>query len=135
MLESRYRALDLEPISAEDCYLAILELTSTIKEDQRVYQVIVENDRGSDRRVLMLRVTEPGQVRHCIIFPSVVQSDHQKFPTKQKCVQKLQIPLVIGAVAGFTVLSVLIMGLVCFLRYDRCCIARGPVPDLQQVRW
>lgn len=46
-----------------------------------------------------------------------------------------QIPLVIGAVAGFTVLSVLIMGFVCFLRSDRCCVARNTVPALQQVHW
>ncbi|XP_020282906.1 hemicentin-2-like isoform X2 [Pseudomyrmex gracilis] len=105
VLEPRYRALDLEPLASEDCYLAILELTTTVKEDQRLYHVIVENDRGSDRRVLMLRVDEPGQI-----------------------------PLVIGAVAGFTVLAVLIMGFVCFLRSDsRCCVARNTVPTLQQV--
>jgi len=62
VLESRYRALDLEPLASEDCYIAILELTSTVKEDQRLYHVIVENDRGSDRRALMLKVDEPGQV-------------------------------------------------------------------------
>ncbi|XP_043682596.1 hemicentin-1 isoform X1 [Vespula pensylvanica] len=104
VLESRYRALDLEPLASEDCYVAILELTSTVKEDQRLYHVIVENDRGSDRRALMLRVDEPGQI-----------------------------PLVIGAVAGFTVLSVLIMGFVCFLRSDRCCTSRNTAPALQQV--
>ncbi|EGI70716.1 hypothetical protein G5I_00509 [Acromyrmex echinatior] len=104
VLEPRYRALDLEPLPSEDCYIAILELTSTVKEDQRLYHVIVENDRGSDRRALMLKVDEPGQI-----------------------------PLVIGAVAGFTVLSVLIMGFVCFLRSDRCCVARNTVPALQQV--
>ncbi|CAL7946544.1 unnamed protein product [Xylocopa violacea] len=104
VLESRYRALDLEPLALEDCYVAVLELTSTVKEDQRLYHVIVENDRGSDRRSLMLRVDEPGQI-----------------------------PLVIGAVAGFTVLSVLVMGFVCFLRSDRCCVARNTVPALQQV--
>ncbi|XP_011345495.1 kin of IRRE-like protein 2 isoform X2 [Ooceraea biroi] len=104
VLESRYRALDLEPLASEDCYVAILELTSTVKEDQRLYHVIVENERGSDRRALMLKVNEPGQI-----------------------------PLVIGAVAGFTVLSVLIMGFVCFLRSDRCCVARNTVPALQQV--
>ncbi|XP_011869141.1 PREDICTED: kin of IRRE-like protein 2 isoform X2 [Vollenhovia emeryi] len=104
VLEPRYRALDLEPLASEDCYIAILELTSTVKEDQRLYHVIVENDRGSDRRALMLKVDEPGQI-----------------------------PLVIGAVAGFTVLSVLIMGFVCFLRSDRCCVARNAVPALQQV--
>ncbi|XP_012343725.1 neural cell adhesion molecule 1-like isoform X2 [Apis florea] len=104
VLESRYRALDLEPLAVEDCYIAVLELTSTVKEDQRLYHVIVENDRGSDRRALMLRVDEPGQI-----------------------------PLVIGAVAGFTVLSVLVMGFVCFLRSDRCCVARNTVPALQQV--
>ncbi|XP_039307870.1 hemicentin-1 isoform X7 [Solenopsis invicta] len=104
VLEPRYRALDLEPLASEDCYIAILELTSTVKEDQRLYHVIVENDRGSDRRALMLKVDEPGQI-----------------------------PLVIGAVAGFTVLSVLIMGFVCFLRSDRCCVARNTVPALQQV--
>lgn len=54
--------MDLEPLEVEDCYIAVLELTSTVKEDQRVYHVIVENDRGSDRRALMLRVDEPGQV-------------------------------------------------------------------------
>ncbi|KAI4477413.1 hypothetical protein M0804_012799 [Polistes exclamans] len=104
VLESRYRALDLEPLASADCYVAILELTSTIKEDQRLYTVIVENDRGSDRRTLMLRVDEPGQT-----------------------------PLIIGAVGGFTVLSVLIMGFVCFLRSDRCCTARNTAPALQQV--
>jgi len=62
VLESRYRALDLEPLASEDCYVAILELTSTVKEDQRLYHVIVENERGSDRRALMLKVDEPGQV-------------------------------------------------------------------------
>lgn len=62
VLESRYRALDLEPLAVEDCYTAVLELTSTVKEDQRLYHVIVENDRGSDRRALMLKVDEPGQV-------------------------------------------------------------------------
>lgn len=62
VLESRYRALDLEPLAVEDCYIAVLELTSTVKEDQRLYHVIVENDRGSDRRALMLKVDEPGQV-------------------------------------------------------------------------
>lgn len=62
VLESRYRALDLEPLAVEDCYIAVLEVTSTVKEDQRLYHVIVENDRGSDRRALMLRVDEPGQV-------------------------------------------------------------------------
>ncbi|XP_076391602.1 kin of IRRE-like protein 3 isoform X3 [Megachile rotundata] len=103
-LQPRYRALDLEPLAVEDCYAAVLELSSTVKEDQRLYHVIVENDRGSDRRALMLRVDEPGQI-----------------------------PLVIGAVAGFTVLSVLIMGFVCFLRSDRCCVARNTVPALQQV--
>ncbi|KYN35193.1 Kin of IRRE-like protein 3 [Trachymyrmex septentrionalis] len=106
VLEPRYRALDLEPLASEDCYIAILELTSTVKEDQRLYHVIVENDRGSDRRALMLKVDEPGQI-----------------------------PLVIGAVAGFTVLSILIMGFVCFLRSDRCCVARNTVPALQQVHW
>lgn len=64
MLESRYRALDLEPLPLEDCFVATLELTSTVKEDQRLYYVIVENDRGSDRRTLMLRVDEPGQVNY-----------------------------------------------------------------------
>lgn len=62
VLEPRYRALDLEPLASEDCYIAILELTSTVKEDQRLYHVIVENDRGSDRRALLLKVDEPGQV-------------------------------------------------------------------------
>ncbi|XP_043488099.1 hemicentin-1 isoform X1 [Polistes fuscatus] len=104
ILESRYRALDLEPLASADCYVAILELTSTIKEDQRLYTVIVENDRGSDRRTLMLRVDEPGQT-----------------------------PLIIGAVGGFTVLSVLIMGFICFLRSDRCCTTRNTAPALQQV--
>ncbi|XP_057318391.1 kin of IRRE-like protein 2 isoform X1 [Microplitis mediator] len=104
VLESRYRALDLEPLPSEDCFIATLELTSTVKEDQRLYYVIVENDRGSDRRTLMLRVDEPGQI-----------------------------PLVIGAVAGFTVLSVLIMGFICFLRSDRCCVSRNTGPTLQQV--
>lgn len=33
-----------------------------MKEDQRLYHVIVENERGSDRRALMLKVDEPGQV-------------------------------------------------------------------------
>lgn len=65
-LESRYRALDLEPIMTEDCYLATLELTKTTKEDQRLYRLIVENDRGSDRRALMLRVDEPGQVNYTV---------------------------------------------------------------------
>lgn len=54
--------MDLEPLAVEDCYTAVLELTSTVKEDQRLYHVIVENERGSDRRSLMLRVDEPGQV-------------------------------------------------------------------------
>lgn len=63
-MESRYRALDLEPLTTEDCYLATLELVSTMKSDQRSYHVIVENDRGSDRRSLLLRVDEPGQVNH-----------------------------------------------------------------------
>jgi len=67
VLESRYRALDLEPLASEDCYIAILELTSTVKEDQRLYHVIVENDRGSDRRALMLKVDEPGQVNFTIV--------------------------------------------------------------------
>lgn len=66
VLESRYRALDLEPLPLEDCFKAILELTSTVKEDQRLYYVIVENDRGSDRRALMLRVDEPGQVMNLL---------------------------------------------------------------------
>jgi hypothetical protein len=68
VLESRYRALDLEPLASEDCYIAILELTSTVKEDQRLYHVIVENDRGSDRRALMLKVDEPGQVNFTIVM-------------------------------------------------------------------
>lgn len=68
VLESRYRALDLEPLASEDCYIAILELTSTVKEDQRLYHVIVENDRGSDRRALMLKVDEPGQVNLTIVM-------------------------------------------------------------------
>ncbi|XP_044016181.1 kin of IRRE-like protein 2 isoform X2 [Aphidius gifuensis] len=104
VLESRYRALDLEPLVSEDCFAAILELTTTVKQDQRLYYVIVENDRGSDRRALMLRVDEPGQI-----------------------------PLVIGAVAGFTVLSVLIMAFICFLRSDKCCVPRNTGPTLQQV--
>ncbi|XP_063980627.1 nephrin-like isoform X1 [Diachasmimorpha longicaudata] len=104
VLESRYRALDLHPLPMEDCYLAILEFTTTKREDQRVYYVIVENERGSDRRALMLRVNEPGQI-----------------------------PLVIGAVAGFTVLAVLVMGFVCFMRSDRCCVPRNTGPALQQV--
>lgn len=70
VLEPRYRALDLEPLASEDCYIAILELTSTVKEDQRLYHVIVENDRGSDRRALMLRVDEPGQVKRRALVAS-----------------------------------------------------------------
>ncbi|XP_043482082.1 kin of IRRE-like protein 2 isoform X2 [Leptopilina heterotoma] len=104
VLEPRHRAFDLKPLSSDDCYSAILELMTTIREDQRLYHVIVENERGSDRRVLMLRVDEPGQI-----------------------------PLVIGAVAGFTVLSILIMGFVCFIRSDRCCVPRNTVPTMQQV--
>lgn len=73
VLESRYRALDLEPLASEDCYIAILELTSTVKEDQRLYHVIVENDRGSDRRALMLKVDEPGQVNFTIVMPRKVR--------------------------------------------------------------
>lgn len=69
VLEQRYRALDLEPLASEDCYVAILELTSTVKEDQRLYHVIVENDRGSDRRALMLKVDEPGQVNVAAVMP------------------------------------------------------------------
>ncbi|XP_034935070.1 kin of IRRE-like protein 2 [Chelonus insularis] len=96
VLESRYRALDLEPLpTLEDCFIAILELTSTVKEDQRLYYVIVENDRGSDRRALMLRVDDPDQI-----------------------------PLVIGAVAGFTVISVMVMAFICFLRSDKCCASQ-----------
>lgn len=68
VLEPRYRALDLEPLASEDCYIAILELTSTVKEDQRLYHVIVENDRGSDRRALMLKVDEPGQVNVAVVM-------------------------------------------------------------------
>ena len=64
VLETRYRAHDLEPLSSEDCYIAILEFTHTSKEDQRLYYVIVENDHGSDRRALMLRVDEPAQVNN-----------------------------------------------------------------------
>lgn len=60
--------MDLEPLAVEDCYVAVLELISTVKEDQRLYHVIVENDRGSDRRALMLRVDEPGQVIITIIL-------------------------------------------------------------------
>lgn len=55
--------MDLEPLALEDCFAAVLELTTTVKLDQRLYYVIVENDRGSDRRALMLRVDEPGQVK------------------------------------------------------------------------
>ncbi|RLU25619.1 hypothetical protein DMN91_001776 [Ooceraea biroi] len=69
VLESRYRALDLEPLASEDCYVAILELTSTVKEDQRLYHVIVENERGSDRRALMLKVNEPGQGEQLFLKP------------------------------------------------------------------
>lgn len=80
VLEPRYRALDLEPLASEDCYIAILELTSTVKEDQRLYHVIVENDRGSDRRALMLKVDEPGQVNvaditfYVLFFPRLLTS-------------------------------------------------------------
>lgn len=79
VLEPRYRALDLEPLASEDCYVAILELTTTVKEDQRLYHVIVENDRGSDRRALMLKVDEPGQVNvaaailHELILPETFE--------------------------------------------------------------
>ncbi|XP_043281902.1 kin of IRRE-like protein 2 isoform X3 [Venturia canescens] len=104
VLESRYRALDLEPLASEDCYIAILEFIHTVKEDQRLYYVIVENDHGSDRRALMLRVDEPAQI-----------------------------PLVIASVAIFTVLSICIMGFVCFMRSDHCCFARTAGPTLQQV--
>lgn len=68
VLEPRHRAFDLKPLPSDDCYLAILELMTTIREDQRLYHVIVENDRGSDRRVLMLRVDEPGQVNFLLPF-------------------------------------------------------------------
>lgn len=70
VLESRYRALDLKALPSEDCYIAILEFTHTVKEDQRLYYVIVENDHGSDRRSLMLRVDEPAQVRLATISAS-----------------------------------------------------------------
>lgn len=74
VLESRYRALDLEPLASEDCYIAVLEFIHTVKEDQRLYYVIVENDHGSDRRALMLRVDEPAQVRNFCDIPQAFSS-------------------------------------------------------------
>ncbi|XP_058119273.1 uncharacterized protein LOC131261290 [Anopheles coustani] len=52
----RYRVDDVTQDSREDCYLATLHIADADLQDQRPYYLVVENDRGTDRHAINLRV-------------------------------------------------------------------------------
>uniref|UniRef100_A0A182U0F4 Ig-like domain-containing protein n=1 Tax=Anopheles melas TaxID=34690 RepID=A0A182U0F4_9DIPT len=52
----RYRVDDVTQDSREDCYLATLHIDDADLQDQRPYYLVVENERGTDRHAISLRV-------------------------------------------------------------------------------
>ncbi|XP_055635202.1 irregular chiasm C-roughest protein isoform X2 [Toxorhynchites rutilus septentrionalis] len=52
----RYRVDDVTQDSREDCYLATLHIDDADLQDQRPYYLVVENERGTDRHAVNLRV-------------------------------------------------------------------------------
>ncbi|XP_065093433.1 uncharacterized protein LOC135714094, partial [Ochlerotatus camptorhynchus] len=52
----RFRVDDVTQDSREDCYLATLHIDDADLQDQRPYYLVVENDRGTDRHAVNLRV-------------------------------------------------------------------------------
>ncbi|XP_058056106.1 uncharacterized protein LOC131207508 [Anopheles bellator] len=52
----RYRVDDVTQDSREDCYLATLHIEAADLQDQRPYYLVVENERGTDRHAINLRV-------------------------------------------------------------------------------
>ncbi|XP_055539584.1 uncharacterized protein LOC129726657 isoform X1 [Wyeomyia smithii] len=52
----RYRVDDVTQDSREDCYLATLHIDDADLQDQRPYYLVVENERGTDRHAINLRV-------------------------------------------------------------------------------
>lgn len=55
-LTGRYRVDDVTQDSREDCYLATLHIDDADLQDQRPYYLVVENERGTDRHAISLRV-------------------------------------------------------------------------------
>lgn len=47
---------DVTQDSREDCYLATLHIDNADLQDQRPYYLVVENERGTDRHAINLRV-------------------------------------------------------------------------------
>ncbi|XP_035737382.1 hemicentin-2-like isoform X7 [Vespa mandarinia] len=91
---------------------------------------------GTGQRLILTNVTYEQQGQYICLASNKINGHVREVksdPVSLQVVGAPRIPLVIGAVAGFTVLSVLIMGFVCFLRSDRCCTARNTAPALQQV--
>jgi hypothetical protein len=52
----RYRVDDVMQDIREDCYLATLHINDADMADARPYYLVVENDRGTDRHPVTLRV-------------------------------------------------------------------------------
>lgn len=52
----RFRVDDVTQDQREDCYLATLHINHVDVQDSRPYYLVVENERGADRAVLILKV-------------------------------------------------------------------------------
>lgn len=65
----RFKVDDVIQDKREDCYVATLHINQADIQDARPYYLVVENERGTDRHSISLKVEGifPGKKNECIL--------------------------------------------------------------------
>ncbi|CAG5100846.1 Similar to rst: Irregular chiasm C-roughest protein (Drosophila melanogaster) [Cotesia congregata] len=102
-IEPKYEALPLEPIKESNettnCYYAKLEIRDLQKEDSRVYNLLIESEKGRDTTSLRLIVRDPMEIKIIaiaggigllllfviigLVFYAILKARHRKYQKKR----------------------------------------------------
>ncbi|XP_057323936.1 kin of IRRE-like protein 1 [Microplitis mediator] len=102
-IEPKYEALPLEPIKENNettnCYYAKLEIRDLQKEDSRVYNLMIESEKGRDTTSLKLTVRDPMEIKIIaiaggigllllfliigLVFYSILKARHRRYQKKK----------------------------------------------------
>lgn len=77
-LTGRFRVDEVTQDQREDCYLATLHINQADAQDSRPYYLVVENERGSDRHSITLKVEGmfPGAFLIFLTFFFIIPKAH-----------------------------------------------------------
>ncbi|XP_074095246.1 irregular chiasm C-roughest protein [Cotesia typhae] len=102
-IEPKYEALPLEPIKESNettnCYYAKLEIRDLQREDSRVYNLLIESEKGRDTTSLKLIVRDPMEIKIIaiaggigllllfviigLVFYAILKARHRKYQKKR----------------------------------------------------